>query len=204
MGMRNFGTGLPERFQVRFPLDAVRTEKSMAETPQTPEETIVALITGHQLALYGYILSLLPDRSLADDVLQETNLVIWRKSAEYDASRPFMAWACGIARFQVLAARRDAARDRCVFSPELVDLLATEDEPDLGSADALNHALRDCLDELPGEKRELILTRYHSGRSVQEMAERRSLTPGALSVQLHRIRQMLESCVNGKLNRSTP
>jgi len=176
----------------------------MQGTPQTPEENVVALITRHQLALYSYILSLMPDRSLADDVLQETNLVIWRKAAEYDAARPFMGWACGIARFQVLAARRDAARDRCVFHPELLELLATEDEPDLESTDAMNHALRDCLDELPVEKRDLILSRYHSGNSVAEMAGAKNLTPGALSVQLHRIRQMLESCVNGKLRRSTP
>ncbi|WAC19273.1 sigma-70 family RNA polymerase sigma factor [Luteolibacter sp. SL250] len=176
----------------------------MAETPQTPEETVISLITRHQLALYSYILSLLPDRSLADDVLQETNLVIWRKAGEYDAGRPFMAWACRIAHFQVLAARRDAARDRCVFQPELVELLATEDEPDLESTDAMNHALRDCLEELPEEKRDLILNRYHSGSSVAGMAQEKNLTPGALSVQLHRIRQMLESCVNGKLNRGTP
>jgi RNA polymerase sigma-70 factor (ECF subfamily) len=175
----------------------------MATFPETPEESVIALITRHQVALYSYILPLLPNRTMADDVLQETNLVIWRKAAEYDPARPFMPWACGIARFQVMAARRDAARDRCVFHPELVELLATEDEPDLESAEAMNHALRDCLGELPEAKRELILHRYHEEANVNEMAARRNVSAGALSVQLHRIRQLLESCVQGKL-RQTP
>ncbi len=175
----------------------------MPTVPENPEENVISLITRHQTALYSYILSLLPNRTLADDVLQETNLVIWRKAAEYDAGRPFMAWACRIAHFQVMAARRDAARDRCVFDSGLIDLLAAEDEPDLESTEAMNHALRDCLGELPEDKRELILKRYHSGESVAELAVAEKLSPGALSVQLHRIRQLLESCVQGKL-RSEP
>lgn len=174
----------------------------MASHPQDPQENLVALITRHQAALHAYILSLLPNHSRADDVLQETNLVLWRKAAEYDQSKPFMPWACRIAWFQVKAARRDSARDRHVFDPDLVDLLAAEDDSDLESTTALDHALRDCLEQLPDEKRDLILRRYQSDSSVNEMAATRNLSPGALSVQLHRIRQMLENCVTGKLNRS--
>ncbi len=172
----------------------------MASQPQDPQETLIALITRHQAALHGYILGLLPNRSLANDVLQETNLVIWRKGGEYNPSRPFMPWACRIAWFQAKAANRDHARDRHVFLPELLDLLASEDDPAAEATAELDEALRDCLAELPGDKRELILHRYHPDSSVNEMAASRKLTPNALSAQLHRIRQMLESCVEGKIN----
>lgn len=174
----------------------------MASEPQDPQENLVALITRHQATLHAYILGLLPNPSRADDVLQETNLVLWRKSADYDQTKPFIPWACRIAWFQVKASRRDSARDRHVFDPDLVDLLAAEDDSDLESTTALDHALRDCLEQLPDEKRALILHRYHPDSSVNEMAATRNLSPGALSVQLHRIRQMLENCVTGKLNRS--
>jgi RNA polymerase sigma-70 factor (ECF subfamily) len=174
----------------------------MASTPQDPQEHLVALITRHQAAIHGYILGLLPDRSRADDVLQETNLVLWRKASEYDQTKPFMPWACRIAYFQVKAARRDAARDRHVFDSEVLDLLAAEDDSNSETTTALDHALRDCLEQLSSEKRALILLRYHPGSSVNEMAEKRNLSPGALSIQLHRIRQMLEACVGGKINPS--
>ncbi|MEO5914161.1 MAG: sigma-70 family RNA polymerase sigma factor [Luteolibacter sp.] len=172
----------------------------MASHPQDPQENLVALITRHQAALHAYILSLLPNQAKADDVLQETNLVLWRKAADYDQAKPFMPWACRIAWFQIKAARRDAARDRHVFDPELLDLLAAEDDSDLEATTALDHALHDCLEQLPEEKRDLILHRYHPDSSVNEMASSCNLSPGALSVQLHRIRQMLESCVEGKLS----
>ncbi len=174
----------------------------MQNLPQNPQENLVALITRHQAALHSYILSLLPNASKADDVLQETNLVLWRKAAEYDQEKPFMPWACRIAFFQVKAARRDAARDRHVFDPELLELLAAEDDSNPESTQALDHALRDCLAQLPADKRELILHRYEADSTVQQMAHSRNLTPGALSAQLHRIRQMLESCVEGKLSQT--
>lgn len=174
----------------------------MASHPLDPQENLVALITRHQAALHAYILSLLPNQAKADDVLQETNLVLWRKAADYDQALPFMPWACRIAWFQVKAACRDAARDRHIFDSELVDLLAAEDDSDLESTTALDHALHDCLEQLPAEKRDLILHRYQPDSSVSEMAAARNLSPGALSVQLHRIRQMLENCVAGKLNQS--
>lgn len=174
----------------------------MPTTPLDPQENLVALITRHQAALHGYILGLLPDRAKADDVLQETNLVLWRKAGEYDQTLPFMPWACRVAFFQVKAALRDAARDRHVFDSELLDLLASEDDSDADATTALDHALRDCLEQLPEDKRSLILHRYQPDSSVNEMAAKRNLTPSALSVQLHRIRQMLEVCVAGKLNQS--
>jgi len=175
----------------------------MQNLPQNPQENLVALITRHQAALHSYILSLLPNASKADDVLQETNLVLWRKAAEYDQEKPFMPWACSIAFFQVKAARRDAGRDRHVFDPELLELLAAEDDSDPESTHALDHALRDCLAQLPADKRELILHRYEADSTVHQMARSRNLTPGALSAQLHRIRQMLESCVEGKLSQTS-
>ncbi len=176
----------------------------MSPSADTPEENIIGLITKNQGALRGYIYTLLPDPAVVDDILQETNLVIWRKASEFDPARPFMPWACRIALFQVKAARRDSSRDRHVFSSELVDILAAEGESSPDSTGGLDTALRDCLAELPEQKRELILSRYHPGSSVKHLADSRNETPGALSVELHRIRRILESCIRGKLNRATP
>ncbi len=174
--------------------------KPMASEPQDPQEQLVALMTRHQAALSAYIFSLLPHQAQADDVLQETNLVLWRKAADYDPALPFMPWACRIAHFQVKAALRDASRDRHVFDTELIDLLAEEDPHDPEATSKLDQALRGCLELLPAEKRELILHRYQPESSVHEMAATRKLSPGALSGQLHRIRQLLESCIEQKLS----
>ena len=176
----------------------------MPAKPENPEENIIGLITRNQSQLRAYIYTLLPDPALVDDVLQETNLVVWRKASEFDPTRPFMPWACRIAFFQVKAARRDNSRDRHVFDSELVDILAAEGEISSDSPGYLDYALRDCLAELPEQKRDLILSRYHPDSSVKELAESRDETPGALSVELHRIRRSLESCILGKLKQANP
>ena len=66
------------------------------------------LWTAAQPAVSGYVRSLVRDRAVADEVLQETSLVLFRRFEEYDEQRPFVAWALGIARFQVLSLNRDA------------------------------------------------------------------------------------------------
>lgn len=172
----------------------------MHSLPQTPEERLVSLISSHQAVLHRYILSLLPDRGLADDVLQETSLVLWRKAAEYDETRPFLPWAMSIAWNQVRAARRDASRDRHVFDDALVDLLAQEQmaaEPD--SPARLEQALQDCLSQLPRHQQDLILSRYQPGGSVQSLASQYAKSPTAISLVLLRIRKLLEQCINQKL-----
>ena len=171
----------------------------MSAEPHNAEEKIVGLIARHQAELHRYILSLLPDRMLADDVLQETNLVLWRKAAEYDPAQSFLPWALTIAFYQVKAARRDAGRDRHVFDDSLVEILAAEHREADPSDGELEQALEKCLRELSEKQRQLILARYEPGASVQDLAAERNQTPTALSLVLLRIRKALESCIERKL-----
>ena len=171
---------------------------------QNSDEKIITLITRHQAALHAYILSLLPQRALADDVLQETNIVLWRKAKEYDPSAPFLPWALRIAYFQVKAARRDSARDRHIFDSDLLDQLAAEASSESDTPSRMDLALRECLQELPDDKRRLILQRYQPDSTVHQMASRQNISTAALSAQLHRIRQILAACVQGKTSPYSP
>jgi RNA polymerase sigma-70 factor (ECF subfamily) len=120
----------------------------MSAEPLSAEERIVGLIARHQPEIHRYVLSLLPNRMLADDVVQETNLVLWRKAAEYDPGQAFLPWALTIAWYQVKAARRDSGRDRHVFDDSLVEMLAVEHRESDGRETELETALEKCLGEL--------------------------------------------------------
>lgn len=170
--------------------------------PDNAEEHIVGLIARHQPEIHRYVHSLLPDRMLADDVVQESNLVLWRKAAEYDPAQPFLPWAFGIAFNQVRAARRDSQRDRHVFDDDLVEILAAEAH-DAADAHDVSEALESCLGELPPKQRKLILERYQPGASVQDLAAAISKSPTALSLALLRIRKSLELCIERKLQPGT-
>ena len=55
----------------------------------------------HHAPLFGYIHSLLRNLSDADDLFQQTALILWKKFDEYDRARSFLSWACGVARFEI-------------------------------------------------------------------------------------------------------
>ncbi|YCM42955.1 sigma-70 family RNA polymerase sigma factor [Verrucomicrobiaceae bacterium 227] len=165
-----------------------------AQPDHLRQERFVVALSSAQSALYRHIFALLPYPDQVDDVLQETNIVLWRKAAEFDESRDFMPWAKTIARYQVLAAIRDNSRDRLVLDERLIDLLS--DEADLNPIPPRLHALEVCLSKLGGRKRDLILSRYRQGSSVEEIANSHQRPVGSISQALYRIRQTLIKCVD--------
>lgn len=54
-------------------------------------DEFVTLLTANQTSLYACVLSLLPDRAAARDVLQDTNLTLWHKAADFEQGTNFLA-----------------------------------------------------------------------------------------------------------------
>lgn len=151
-------------------------------------------LTGSQNSIYAYIFSLVPKREAAQEILQETNLVICEKAAEFEKGTHFLTWACTIARFKVLGYRRRVAKEKLAFGDELIDKLAVVDarEFELGDRTAV---LERCLEKLPPRQRLLIEERYQPSVTMDRLAERMGRAKQSLAVTLHRIRQALLECV---------
>lgn len=163
---------------------------------QRDTEEFIELLTGAQSAVLGYILSLWPDHSGAHDILQETNLTLWRKAEDFEQGTNFTAWACRTAYFHVLNHRRKASREQLVFDEDVLDYLAERQEERVasGAADTVD-ALRRCLAKLPADQQELVRQRYEPGATVQGIAEQLGKTEGAISQALYRIRASLQKCM---------
>jgi hypothetical protein len=88
-----------------------------------------------------------------DDVLQNTNAVLWQKRAQFKEGTNFLAWSFKIARYQVKHQHGRAKRDGLlVFSDQLVDQIA-ETAPVDQSRGRLLSALEGCLAKLTAEQR---------------------------------------------------
>src|SRR5436190_1887663 len=85
---------------------------------------LMALMTRHQRQIFSYIYVLVPNRSDAEDLLQETSLVICEKFHEFKEGTDFVAWACQIAYWRVRYSRQKFARSKVVFDQELLDVVA--------------------------------------------------------------------------------
>jgi RNA polymerase sigma-70 factor (ECF subfamily) len=161
-------------------------------------------LTASQNSLYGYILSLLPDRTAAQDVLQEVSLTAWQKRSDFTAGTSFFAWVSKIAYFHVLSHRRKMSRDRLVFGDEVLDFLAERQLEREEEVSRRGLALKSCLEKLPAAQKQLVEQRYTEGVRVQEIAAREGKSVGAISQTLYRIREVLLKCVEQNLAEGEP
>ena len=160
---------------------------------------VVRHLAACQSGLYAYVCSLLGTSRGAADVLQEANVVLWEKAAEYDPARPFLPWAFRVAHYQVLAYRKRQSRDKLVFDDDLLaavtDALRRRDE----SADRELQALDGCVGKLPARQRDVVEARYRTGEAVDAMARRLGKAPNAMAAELYRLRKQLMDCVRRTL-----
>jgi RNA polymerase sigma-70 factor (ECF subfamily) len=156
------------------------------------------LFVRHQSAIKAFVLSLLPHFSEAEDVLQETFLTVTQKAAEFQEGSNFVAWACMIARFKVLEARRRSSRR--MLSPEVIDVLTVSVPDEVFDVRRLQ-ALSGCLGRLSPRLRQLIELRYHREQLPGEIARGLSRTVNSVNVALAKARGALRECVERELRR---
>ncbi len=170
----------------------------MPEAPTHPDSTVRVqqLFVRHQGIVKAFILSLQPGFADAEDVLQETFLVVTKKAGEFEEGTNFIAWACAIARLKLWEARRQASRP--VLSDEAIAALC-EDAPDEAFFHERLAALRSCMGKLAPRAREVVMLRYHSELSSQAIADRVAWKESAVRVALSKARASLRKCVGGQL-----
>ena len=169
----------------------------MAESPKNQE--FATLYAGCHLDLLRYILTLLPYRDQAEDVLQETAQVIWKKFDQYDQARPFLPWAKKFAYYEVLRHRKKQAVKFKYFSDELVETMAEERDEQDELLEAGREALTGCMSKLDETSSDLLIDRFSKGISLKVLAEQQGRSANSLYLVMHRIRQKLIECVNATL-----
>ena len=154
-------------------------------TLQQPDD-FEALLEAHREPLRRFLVSLTASGAVADDLTQETCLVLWRKRDKFEPGTNFKAWAFKIAFFTVKNHRRKVARAKELALPDegLLDKLAAKAETLDDRWDDEAEHLPHCLSKLPERNRELVTRRYMGKVSVQELATERGMTPNAMSQQL--------------------
>ncbi|MBI1373515.1 MAG: sigma-70 family RNA polymerase sigma factor [Phycisphaera sp.] len=166
---------------------------------QEDTKQFVADLIAVQQRVHALLLSLLANHDAADEVLQETNTVIWAKREDFTPGTNFGAWACKIAYYQVLAWRKRRKLDRHRFNDALLADLAAVTAEQSDEVERRRKALRSCLDELPEHNRKLIERRYGEDDTVANLAESIGRPATSLYTTLHRLRLSLMDCVQNRM-----
>ena len=155
--------------------------------------------TEAQPIVAGYINAVVPDFQEAEDLLQEVAVILLRKFPEYDAQRPFVAWAIGVAKHEVLMARRHHARSFLSYQADLLERIGEAYEELAPEFEDRSRALRECLRSVKGRAGELLWLRYEESLKPNSISKRVGIAVVAVRVMLSRTRTALRECIERKL-----
>ena len=167
---------------------------------ESKTDEFVALYTSSQRRIYAYIRSQVLSPTDADDVLQDTSAVLWRKFPDYRRGTDFTRWACRVARLEVLTHHRHHKRMLSIFSDEAADAIGQK-VLELSDTVVLRaEALVDCVQLLSPRDREVLKLRYQSNQSVSQIARTIKRTESAVYKSLQRIHDDLYECIENALS----
>lgn len=181
------------------------TNPSAAQPPGTPlsDEDFVVQLTRIQGPLHTFLTAILSGHSCVDDVLQLTNVSLWKRRADFAAGTNFPAWAFAVARWEArgwIASQR--RHDVLVFSEDVSELIAERIAGEASSPcspHAMIEQLHLCLAKLKERDRQLIVQHHQNGCSLAECGQRFGIGEGSLKVILFRIRRNLRRCIESKM-----
>lgn len=159
------------------------------------EEAFLRQFMAEERTLLRFILRYVPAVTDARDVLQETLVTLWAKRAEFDATKEFLPWACGIARFKVREFWRKQPRWESFASEDLMALIDARREVLEPEISARGEKLRECLAKLPAEQRTTLNRYYAEEESVETLALREGRSVEAIYKLLQRVRRALLDCI---------
>mgnify|MGYP001627547009 CR=1 FL=1 len=160
-----------------------------------------ALVRVHEGWVRGYLRARIRDWAAADDLAQDVFVTAFRRIQTYSGDASFEGWLRGIAVNHLRNFLRKR-RECCIGgNDELQELIDREAAAFTAGADegrALD-ALRICMARVDGASRDLLQQRYVTGRTVREISADSGRGYSALTMQLHRLRELLAECIRRRM-----
>jgi RNA polymerase sigma-70 factor (ECF subfamily) len=172
-------------------------EAAMAGEDRTT--VFLELLNAHDRALTLYVYGMVPRDAEAEDILQQTKMLLWKHFGDYEPGTHFLAWARKVAFHQVLTYRRKKKREHLPLEEEVLEAVGAAVSELSEQGGARHEALRACVTRLPADHRQLIQMRYFQEMEIPEIARRIQRTEAAVYRALSRIRLSLMTCVRKHL-----
>lgn len=186
-------------FAGQYALKEARCERGIMsdDSPKSQDmQKFVELLTAHQARIYSYILSLVPNFTEAEDIMQETSKMMWSRFEDFELGTNFPAWGMKIAYFRVLDYRKKHKKDHsfCFTTDVLQQIESDSRSHQDRSREYLMH-LRQCLGKLTKKDKHMITMRYEQNLKVKDMAAFWDQSVQNIYQHLNRIHAVLHACV---------
>ena len=173
------------------------------EKEEDKHTCFLRLFTANEASIHAYVRRLVYRKEDASDIMQKIAIVLWKKFDQLKQEDDFRPWSFGVARFQVLAWRRDLARERerLVLSTETVELMAEEIDRKAEQLDLEREAiLQHCLGKLKKEQRSALKEMYMNESNTPTLAQKFGKSTTGFYQWIYRIRRDLSKCAKNLAN----
>ena len=160
-------------------------------------EQFIHLLSSNHYRIYAFIQSLVVNESDADDIMQDTSTIMWKKFDDFKAGTDFVAWGVTIAKYRILEYHK--RKKEFALSDETIELLASESERMMPQLEIKFQALKDCLKKLSEQDKHILLLRYSYSYSAKMIARRIGTTINMVYRKMSRIKLLLTDCVGRQL-----
>ena len=165
------------------------------------DDRFLRLLMSSQSSIYAFILALVHDRNDADDIMQETVTLMWRKFDVFEAGTDFTAWGVAIARHKTMKFFEKHRHSRLQFSNRIMEAI---DQHTTSKFDQMNHfieALRRCIQKLSQKDRQLLQMRYEQKIHAKRIVDLMGVSIHAFYRKMAHIHKSLEICIRRTLTK---
>jgi RNA polymerase sigma-70 factor, ECF subfamily len=146
-------------------------EASLGAIAAGDQRAMQVLYARHHVRVYRFVLRLTQDRSLAEDVVSEVFLDVWRRAGGFKGKSQVSTWMLAIARYKALSALR-AHSDAQLDEHAAVSVIDPADDAETTMSKRDRSAIvQQCLSQLSALHREVLDLVYYHEKSVDEVAQ---------------------------------
>ena len=157
-----------------------------------------ALFARHRTSVYRWLLRFVSNETLAEDLLSEVFLGVWRQAARFECRSSVSTWLLSIARHKALSARRRRIEGAELGEKIEATIAGPANDPELALQEKdRSELVRRALTRLSPEHRQVIDLVYYHEKSVDEVAQIIDVPPATVKTRMFYARKKLAELVNG-------
>jgi RNA polymerase sigma-70 factor, ECF subfamily len=175
----------------RGPHQATSDESLIQSIARSDKRAMQVLFVRHNVRVYRFVLRLVGDTALAEDLVSEVFLEVWRKAARFEGRSQVSTWLLAIARYKAISQLRNRSVDQ--LDEQMAETIpdpADNSEEIIEKRDR-GAVLRKCLEELSPAHREIIDLVYYHEQSMEEVARILQAPQGTVRTRMFYARKQL-------------
>ncbi|HEU0147772.1 MAG: polymerase sigma-70 factor, subfamily [Bradyrhizobium sp.] len=155
------------------------------------------LYSRHNVRVYRFILRIVRDTTIAEDLVSQVFLDVWRTARQFEGRSQVSTWLLSIARFKALTALRQR-RFEDIDQDEVREIADASDTPETSLERATTRAiLRACVAKLSPAHREIINLVYYHEKSVEEVGQIIGIPQSTVKTRMFYARKQLGELLRG-------